>query len=81
MGDELGRLGCGEVESEHADVDRDRLDGVGSGDQDAGVVVDSFDNADCGIDPIEDSAAGACTVIRTCTCQPAKAVVRSTKAG
>jgi hypothetical protein len=54
MGDELGRFGCGEVESEHADVDRDRLDGIGSGDKDAGVVVNGFDYADGGIDPIED---------------------------
>ena len=54
MVDELGRLGCGEVESEHADVDRDRLDGVGSGDQDAGVVVNGFDHADGGVDPAED---------------------------
>ena len=53
MGDELGRLGCGEVEAEHADVDRDRLDGVGSGDQDAGVVVNGLDYADGGVDPIE----------------------------
>ena len=53
MVDELGRLGCGEVESEHADVDRDRLDGVGSGDQDASVVVNGFDDADGGVDPTE----------------------------
>ena len=54
MVDELGRPGCGEVESGHADVDRDRLDGVGSGDQDAGVVVNGFDYADGGVDPTED---------------------------
>ena len=53
MGDQLGRFGGGEVESEHADIDRDRLDGVGSGDKHAGVVVNGFDYADGGVDPIE----------------------------
>src|SRR5512133_2616871 len=53
VGDELGRLGHGEVESEHADVDRDSFDTVGSRDEQASVGVDGFDNTDRGVDPIE----------------------------
>ena len=58
MGDELGWLGDGEVESQHADVDSDRLYGVGSCDQDAGVIVEGFNDADSWIDPTENFRGG-----------------------
>ena len=53
MGDELRWLGCGEVDSQHADVYRDSLNTVSSGNQDAGAVVDGFHNADSWIDPTQ----------------------------
>src|SRR5215213_207491 len=50
MGDELRRLAYPEVESEHADVDRNSLDTVRSRHQDAGVLVNGFHYADCWVD-------------------------------
>ena len=58
MGEELRWFGDCEVESQHADVDGDRLYGVGSCDQDAGVIVERFNDADGWIDPTENFRRG-----------------------
>src|SRR6187397_787510 len=50
---ELGRLSYGELDPQHSNVDRDSLDTVGSGNQDAGVVVDCFHDADGWVDPTQ----------------------------
>ena len=47
-----------EVDAQHADVDRDRLDAVGAREQDAVVVVDGFDHADRCVDAGQDLTRG-----------------------
>ena len=58
MGDELRWFGNGEIESQHADVDGDCLNGVGSSDQDAGLIVEGFNDANGWIDPTENRRGG-----------------------
>lgn len=51
MVDELRRLGHPEVQAEHADVDGDHLEAVGTRHQDARVIVDRLDDPDRSVDP------------------------------
>ena len=65
MVDELGRVGDREVRLEHAEMDRQQLQRVGAGVEDAAVVAVRLDRADPRPDPLgDDVAAGASTRTR-----------------
>jgi hypothetical protein len=51
--EELGRLAHGEVQPQHADIDGHSLNAVSSGDQHAGVVTNSLDNAHSRVNPTQ----------------------------
>ena len=62
--DELGRVADLEVGTEQAEVDGERVEGVGAGVQQAGVLVDGLEQPDPGRIRSATASAGACNRTR-----------------